>query len=47
MAGGGVEFVEGARGMTLMPAVAAIAAEPGAEAGPLADRDALDGAAEV
>ena len=30
-----------------MPTVAAVAAEPGAEAGPLADGDALDGAAEV
>ena len=41
MAGGGVEFVEGAGAMT------AVAAEPGAEAGPLADGDALDGAPEV
>ena len=35
-----IQFVESARGMTLMPAVAAVAAEPVAEAGALADGDA-------
>ena len=47
LAGGGVEFVEGARGMSVMPAVAAVAAERGAKAGPVADGYALEGAAEV